>query len=102
MRVVIERAPADAPGVSIVRSQLVVNARVAQGVFGHALHLVKTLSGILVPDELGIEIERVIGRLQREIRGDRRGAGFAPGSGGRGGYRHPKGCLDLWRLGGDS
>ncbi len=64
--VVVKGAPADAAGVLRVRSQLVVDAGVAHRVFGEALHLVDGLGGIGVPDKLGVQIARVIGRLQRE------------------------------------
>ena len=52
------------PAYCGVRSQLVVNAGVAHRVFGEPLHLVDGLGGIGVPDELGVQIARVIGRLQ--------------------------------------
>ena len=64
--VVVEGAPADAAGVLRIGGQLVVNARVAQGVFAQALDVVDGLGGVGVADKFGIEIERMIGRLQRE------------------------------------
>src|SRR6266571_2295113 len=66
--VVIEGAPADAAGVLRIGSKLIVNARVAQRVFGQALDLVDGLGGIRVAHEFGVEIARVVGRLQGETK----------------------------------
>ena len=46
--------------------QLIVNARVAKGVFGQPLHVIDSFGGIGVADEFGIQIARVVRRLQRE------------------------------------
>ena len=66
--VVVEGTPADAAGILRIGSKLVVNARVAQGVFGQALDLVDRLGGIGVAHELRVEIARMIGRLQGETK----------------------------------
>ena len=68
VRVVVESAPADAAGILRIGRQLVVDAGVAQRVFGKALHLVDGLGRIGVADEFGVQIARMIGRLQRESR----------------------------------
>jgi hypothetical protein len=46
--------------------QLIVDAGVAHGVLAQALDVVDGLGGIGVADKFGVEIERMIGRLQRE------------------------------------
>ena len=64
--VVIEGAPADAAGVLRIGGQLIVDAGVADGVFAQPLDVVDGLGGIGVADEFGIQIEGMIGRLERE------------------------------------
>ena len=64
--VVVKGAPADAPGVLRVRSQLIVNAGMAHRMLGEALHLIDSLGGIGVADEFGVQISRMIRRLQRK------------------------------------
>ena len=64
--VVVEGAPADAAGVLRVGGDLVVDAGVAQGVLALALVVVGGLGGERVADELGVEVERMIGLAQRE------------------------------------
>ncbi len=66
VRVVVEGAPPGAAGITIVRSELVVNARVPGHVLGYALHVVETLGGEHVAVELGVHVQRVIRRPQRE------------------------------------
>src|ERR1700756_5280052 len=66
VRVVVEGAPADAARILWIRRQLVMDARVAQGVFREAFDLIDGFRGIGVPDELGVQVARMIGRLQRE------------------------------------
>ena len=64
--VVVEGAPADAAGILRIGGQLVVDSRVANGVFAQALDVVDGLGGIGVAVEFGVEIERMIWRLERE------------------------------------
>ena len=46
--------------------KLVVNAGVAEGVLAQALDVVDGFGRVSVADELSVEIERMIGRQQRE------------------------------------
>ena len=64
VRVVIESAPTDAARVLRVGGQLIVNTRMAHGVLGQALDLVNRFGGIGVPDKFGVEVARMMGRLQ--------------------------------------
>ena len=64
--VVVKGAPADASRVLRIGSELIVDARVAHGVFGEALDLVDGLGGIRVTNEFSVEVARVVGRLQGE------------------------------------
>ena len=64
--VVVEGAPADAAGVLRVGGQLIVDTRVADGVLAEAFDVVDGLGGIHVAVKFGVEIERMIGRPERE------------------------------------
>jgi len=64
MGVVVECAPADSSGVLRIGGELIVNTRVADGVFRLALYRVDALGGISVADKLRVEIARVV-RLQQ-------------------------------------
>src|SRR6266571_7052479 len=62
VRVVIEGAPANAPGILRVGRELVMDAGMTQRVLGEALDLVNRLGRIRVPDEFSIQIARMIRR----------------------------------------
>ena len=66
MGVVVKRAPSDAAGIVRVRRELVVNACMAQRVLSEALDVVNRFRRIGVTDKLGVEISRVVRRLQGE------------------------------------
>ena len=66
VRVVVESAPPCAAGIAIVRSELVMHARVPRHMFRYALHVIETLGGEHVTVELGVHIQRVIRRPQRK------------------------------------
>ena len=54
------------PGVLRIGGELIVDARVAQGVFALALVVVGGLGGEGVADKFGIEIARMVRLLQRK------------------------------------
>jgi len=64
--VVVESTPTNSAGVLRIRRQLIVDAGVAQRMFGKPFHLVDRFGGIGVSDELGVQVARVIGWLQRK------------------------------------
>src|SRR6516165_6238034 len=66
MGVVVEGAPANAACILRVRGKLVVDAGMANGVLGQALDLIDGLGGISVANELGVQITRIIWRLERK------------------------------------
>ena len=61
---VVEGTPRDAAGVTVVGSQLFVDAHVPDHVFGHMVHVVEALGGEHVAVEFGVEILRMIGGPQ--------------------------------------
>src|SRR5882757_3671584 len=65
VRVVVEGAPADAAGVLRIGCQRVVHARVPDGVLTQSFHAVEGFAWIRMPDELGIEVARMVRLLQR-------------------------------------
>ena len=63
MGVVVEGAPANAPGVLRIGGKLVMDAGVAQRMFGKSLHLVDRLGWICMTDKLGVQIAGMVRRL---------------------------------------
>ena len=66
VRVVVERAPADAPCIPLVGCELIVYARMPQRVLRHALDLVFALGRNVWPYEFGVQVKRMIRRPQRK------------------------------------
>src|SRR5438874_6544903 len=66
VRVVVKGAPANPAGILLIRRQLIVNARMAQGVFGETLNIVDGLCWVGVAYKLRVQVPRMVGRLQRE------------------------------------
>src|SRR5439155_11130090 len=66
VRVLIKGAPANTAGILRIRRQLIVNARMAQRVFGETLNVVDGLCWVGMAYKLHIQVPRMVGRLQRE------------------------------------
>src|SRR6266702_1772403 len=66
MGVVIKRAPGDAACVSRIGRELIVYASVAQSVLDQMVGVVRRLGTIGMADELRVQIERMVRRLQRK------------------------------------
>src|SRR3954462_3495293 len=65
MRVVIECAPANSPGILRIRGQLVMDAGVTQRMFDEPFNVVNGLGGVGMTDKFGIQITGRVGRIQR-------------------------------------
>src|SRR5689334_22176471 len=66
VRVVVKSTPSNATGILRTRGNLVMDAGMPQSVLDQPLYIIDGFSWKGVPDKLGVQISRMVGRPQRE------------------------------------